>query len=122
MLFRSHLKSSGVCHLTGDKQRPAGDEAYHMRRFHGLEKEYPLGLANLSLMSGAAILPYFCTIQDRGRVLIEIHPPIRPPSSPAPTGSAEREAQILDLVDSFADVLEAAVNRTPGNQRWLWLD
>jgi KDO2-lipid IV(A) lauroyltransferase len=122
MLALRHLKSSGVCHLTGDKQRPATDEAYHVRCFHGLKKEYPLGLANLSLMSGASILPYFCTIQDRGRVWIEIHPPIRPPVSPAPTGSAERDAQIRHLTDRFADVLEGEINRTPGNQRWLWLD
>jgi lauroyl/myristoyl acyltransferase len=79
-------------------------------------------MANLSLMGGAAILPYFCTIQDRGRVTIEIKPPLRPPAPPAPNGSAEREAQILDLTDRFAAVLEAEIDRTPGNQRWLDLE
>jgi lauroyl/myristoyl acyltransferase len=122
LLALRHLKSGGVFQLTGDKQRTAADEAYHVRTFHGLAKEYPLGLANLSLMSGAAILPYFCTLQDRGRVLIEIHPPIRPQTPLAPAGSPERQAQIIQLTDSFATVLEAEINRTPGNQRWLGLD
>jgi lauroyl/myristoyl acyltransferase len=122
ILALRQLQSGGICQLTGDKQRTAEDKRCHVRTFHGLAKRDPLGMANLSLMGGAAILPYFCTIQDRGRVTIEIKPPLRPPAPPAPNGSAEREAQILDLTDRFAAVLEAEIDRTPGNQRWLDLE
>jgi len=122
MLALRHLKSGGVCHLTGDKPRPAAVNVYQVRTFHGLEKECPRGLANLSLMSGSAIPPYFRTIHDRGRVLFEIHPPIRPQTPLAPAGSPERQAQNIQLTDSFAVVLIAEINRAPGNQRWRGLD
>ncbi len=113
------LQAGGCLHLTGDRRQEQDDKSSVRRTFHGITRQYPQGLANLSLMGGAAILPYFCTLQPGGRVRIEIHPPIRPPVPPAPAGSSERKAQIEDLVHRFAAVLEGEIEQTPGNQRWM---
>jgi len=119
MLALRELQAKGCLHLTGDRQKEKDDQRSIQRTFHGITRQYPQGMANLALMGGAAILPYFCTLQPGGRVRIDIHPPIRPPVPPAPAGSPEREAQIEDLVHRFAAVLEGEIEQTPGNQRWM---
>ena len=118
MLALRHLQSGGCLHLTGDRLKEKADQRSVQRTFHGITRQYPQGMANLALLGGAAILPYFCTLQPGGRVRIDIHPPLRPPIPPAPAGSAERESQIEDLIRRFAAVLEAQIEQTPGNQRW----
>lgn len=114
-----HLRSGGGLQVTGDWMNQYDDPRSYARTFRGITRQYPQGLANFSLMGGAAILPYFCTFRPGGRVRIEIHPPLRPPVRPAPAGSAEREAQLEELVNRFATVLEAEIERSPGTQHWM---
>lgn len=118
LLVMRHLRSGGCLQVTGDWQSEQQEPHSYERRFWGLSRRYPQGMANFSLMGGAAILPYFCTLQPDGRVRISIHPPLRPPASSATAGSQEREAQLEDLVQRFAAVLEAEIERSPGVQRW----
>ena len=119
MLALRHLQSGGCLHLTGDRLKEKADQRSVQRTFHGITRQYPQGMANFALLGGAAILPYFCTLQPGGRVRIDIHPPLRPPIPPAPAGSAERESQIEVLVRRFAAVLEAQIEQAPGTQRWM---
>ncbi|MFM9116727.1 MAG: hypothetical protein ACKOU6_11270 [Planctomycetota bacterium] len=114
-----HLQAGGCVQMTGDRQRENDEQQCVRRTFRGITRPYPLGIANLSLLGGAAILPYFCTLQPGGRVRIEIHPPLRPPAPPAPAGTPEREAQIEQLVHQFAAVMEAVIEEAPGNVRWM---
>lgn len=119
LLVMRHLRSGGCLQVTGDwPVQKQGPHSYQ-RTFRGLARRYPQGMANFSLTGGAAILPYFCTLRPGGRVRIEIRPPLRPPSSAAPAGSAQREAQLEELVHRFAAVLEAEIERSPGTQRWV---
>lgn len=119
LLVMRHLRSGGCLQVTGDWPiQKQGPQSYQ-RTFRGIVRRYPQGMVNFSLMGGAAILPYFCKLQPSGRVLIEIHPPLRPPAQPAPAGSAEREVQLEDLVNRFAAVLEAQIERSPGIAHWL---
>jgi lauroyl/myristoyl acyltransferase len=119
LLVMRHLRAGGCLQVTGDW--PIQKEGLHSypRTYRGLTRRYPQGMVNFSLMGGAAILPYFCTLRPGGRVRIEIRPPLRPPASPAPAGSAEREAQLEELVHRFAAVLEAEIERSPGSPRWV---
>lgn len=118
LLVMRHLRSGGCLQITGDWQSEERGPHSYQRTFRGLARRYPQGMANFSLMGGAAILPYFCTLRSGGRVRIEIRPPLRPPVPPAPPGSAAREAQVEDIVHRFAAVLEAEIERSPGIQRW----
>lgn len=119
LLVMRHLRSGGCLQVTGDWPiQKQGPQSYE-RTFRGITRRYPQGMANFSLTGGAAILPYFCTLEPGGKVRIDIHPPLRPPARPAPAGSAEREAQLEDLVNRFAAVLEAEIERSPGTQRWV---
>jgi len=119
LLVMRHLRSGGCLQITGDWQNEKPGPHSYQRTFRGLARRYPQGMANFSLMGGAAILPYFCTLRPGGRVRIEIRPPLRPPVPPAPPGSAAREAQVEDIVQRFAAVLEAEIERSPGIQRWM---
>lgn len=113
-----HLRSGGCVQVTGDRQREQPEPRSYWRTFHGVSRQYAQGMARLSLLSGAAILPSFCTLQPGGRVRIEITPAIRPPTPPAPAGTPERDAQIGELIHRFATAHEAAIEKTPGNQCW----
>ncbi|MFM7249823.1 MAG: hypothetical protein ACKO5R_07995 [Planctomycetaceae bacterium] len=114
-----HLRCGGCLQVTGDWPNQKDGPHSYERTFRGITRKYPQGMANFALTGGAAILPYSCTLRPWGKVRIEIHPPLRPPSPAAPAGSAAREEQLAGLVDRFAGVLEAEIERSPGTQRWM---
>ena len=110
------LQAGGCINITAERMQDFGEQSTK-RQWPGIEMLFLLGLPNLALASGASIHPYFCTLESSGRVRVEIKPPIRPPTEVAPIGTPEREQQIESLVDEFAKVFRAEVERAPGNLR-----
>lgn len=68
--------------------------------FFGRRVNFPVGLARLSLATGAPLLTGFFIPQDYGRFLFEIHKPLRG-DSPA------------EIVQDYASRLEAAIRQYP---------
>jgi lauroyl/myristoyl acyltransferase len=112
------LQAGGCINITAERMK-GFDQQSSQRDWPGISMQFLLGLPNLSLGSGASILPYFCTLQHRGRVRVEIKPPIRPPTEVARVGTPAREQQVERLVDEFDKVFRAEVERTPGNLRTI---
>ena len=110
------LQAGGCINITAERMQDFGEQSTK-RQWPGIEMQFLLGLPNLALASGASIHPYFCTLEPSGRVRVEIKPPIRPPTEVAPVGTPARQRQIESLVDEFAKVFRAEVERAPGNLR-----
>lgn len=72
--------------------------------------------AQISLRSGAPVLPIFAYRMPRGHYRIVAHPPIRSASS---GGSKPAAADVAALTARYSEVTEAAIRREL--DQWLWM-
>ena len=72
--------------------------------------------AQISLRSGAPVLPIFAYRMPRGRYRIVAHPPIRSVSS---GGSKPAASDVAALTARYSEVTEAAIRREL--DQWLWM-
>lgn len=107
-IFRA-LKQGKVVVILNDQD--AGPEGYP-GRFFGLPASIPSGPALFAYRAGVAVLSGFVT-GDRGRVRIEIQPPIDY------SGAKSGEEAAARVLDEYSRRLEEAVRRFPEDYFWL---
>ncbi len=69
------------------------------------------GFAELALNTGAAVVPMFCNMKSDGRIHMTIMPPLI-------MGTGDRDSQIADLLDQYADFINASWRTAPESIRW----
>jgi len=114
MLALRHLQSGGCLHLTGDRLKEKADQRSVQRTFHGITRQYPQGMANLALLGGAAILPYFCTLQPGGRVRIDSTLPCGLPSRQPPRALPSGSRKLKTSSAGLPPCWKPRSNRLPG--------
>lgn len=72
--------------------------------------------AQISLRSGAPVLPIFAYGRGQGRYSIVAHSPILPPAS---GGSKPSAAEVHNLTAQYAQATEMAIRRELG--QWMWM-
>ncbi|MFN8855355.1 MAG: hypothetical protein ACK50P_07310 [Planctomycetaceae bacterium] len=108
------LRAGGCVHTAGD-HATSGEQRSRPFTYGGGEVTFPLGMPTLSLLSGAAMIPYFCTLDESGRVRVELKPVIRPRCRPEGLTPEQRQEEIEWLCEQSARVHIAAVEQAPGN-------
>ncbi|HBH51042.1 MAG TPA: hypothetical protein DDY91_04030 [Planctomycetaceae bacterium] len=108
------LRAGGCVHTAGD-HATSGEQRSRPFTYGGGEVTFPLGMPTLSLLSGAAMIPYFCTLDESGRVRVALKPAIRPRCRPEGLTPEQRQQEIEWLCEQYARVHIAAVEQAPGN-------
>ena len=108
------LRAGGCVHTAGD-HATSGEQRSRPFTYGGGEVTFPLGMPTLSLLSGAAMIPYFCTLDESGRVRVALKPVIRPRCRPEGLTPEQRQEEIEWLCEQYARVHIAAVEQAPGN-------
>lgn len=105
------LRQGGVFHVAADGyQTPR----YIVARFHGRQRSFGIGFAEMALNTGATAIPVFVSLQPGGQVTIDFRPPLA-------AGAGERSAQVEGLVRQYADQFAAVWAADLGNIRWRHL-
>ena len=105
------LKQGGVFHVAADGyQTPR----HIVVPFHGRQRSFGIGFAEMALSTGAAAIPVFVSLQPGGQVTIDFRPPLH-------TAAGERSAQVESLVRQYADQFAAVWAADLGNIRWRHL-
>lgn len=119
MAAMRHLKAGGIVHLLTDSTVRKMSRSPQVS-WCGLKIDFPLGVPTLAQASGAAIIPYFATLNDQGQWQVEFKPAIYPRATAIPLSPQQREAEILELLDQYRAVWQAEVEKTPGNLLMYW--
>ena len=81
--------------------------------FFGRPAKTSVGCANLSLKTGAAIIPMYCHRVDFGKYEIEVYPEIQFEQS------GDKQKDIKDLTQLVNNATEVAIRKHP--EHWLWI-
>lgn len=103
---RNALAAGGVLHIAGDGLRGLSGKPLP---FLGRERSFPSSVAELALATHAAILPVFGSVDQQGRVDIDILPAL---VMPDPT--LAREDQVTYINAQYRTLLEARWRADPG--------
>lgn len=104
---RNALTEGGVLHIAGDGLRGLSGKAMP---FLGRERRFPSSVAELAMVTGAAVLPVFGSLDADGRVNLEILPPLTQLD-----GSASREDLVAHVNAQYCALLEARWRADPGS-------
>jgi hypothetical protein len=99
------LSRGGLVHTAGDGDRGAGTIQVP---FRGRWGSFGEGFAALAILAGVPVLPVFARMDARGRLDLEILPPL--PDDPA---ARDRRARARRLVEAYVRLLEARWAETP---------
>lgn len=100
------LEQGGVVAITGDGYQ--GTLPF-LLPFCGRQRRFGIGFAELSLRTGAKIVPLACAIQPQGRITADFLEPL------AATAQAPHEALVASLVQQYATLLEQRWRSDPGS-------
>jgi lauroyl/myristoyl acyltransferase len=103
------LKKGKVVHLAADGRR--GDSGFVLT-FHGRQRHFAAGFAELAVNTGAVVLPVFAPFDEEGRVNIEFLEPLDSGSE-----SMAHSERVESLVRQYARLLEQRWSQDPGNVR-----
>ncbi len=103
---RNVLADGGILHIAGDGLRGLSGKPLP---FLGRERHFPGSVAELSIATGAAILPVFGSLDRNGRIRLDILPPLAPLA-----GEAAREDQVAHINAQYCAFLEARWKADPG--------
>ncbi|MBK9093907.1 MAG: AMP-binding protein [Anaerolineae bacterium] len=105
------LKQGGVFHVAADGyQTPR----HVVVPFHGRQRSFGIGFAEMALNTGAAAIPVFVSLQPGGQVTIDFRPPLV-------AGAGARSAQVESLVRQYVGQFAAVWAADLGNIRWRHL-
>jgi lauroyl/myristoyl acyltransferase len=97
-----HLQGGGVVALQVDRL-PQGIRTEKVRLL-GAPGEIPLGPLRLAQLSGAPLLPIFCSRVGYREYKVEAYPPIQLPKRASPAELAEAAQKVADAVTAFLRV------------------
>lgn len=104
---RKVLLGGGILHIAGDGLRgQSGREI----AFLGRARRFPTSVAELALLTGAAVVPVFGPLNVNGQIRLEFLPPLNPPEP-----GLSREASVDHLILQYRDLLEARWLADPGS-------
>ncbi|MBK7199802.1 AMP-binding protein [Candidatus Amarolinea dominans] len=105
------LRQGGVFHVAADGyQTPR----HIVAPFHGRQRSFGIGFAEMALNTGAAAIPVFVSLQPGGQVTIDFRPPLV-------AGAGARSAQVESLVRQYVGQFAAVWAADLGNIRWRHL-
>ncbi len=103
------LRDNGLVGFMLDQNRPAGQGVFV--DFFGKAAATTPGLAVMSAQTGAPVVPVFIHRTPEGRHVVEVRPPIAPPS--------DRQAEtIRDFTARCTKIIEDEIRLHP--EQWLW--
>jgi lauroyl/myristoyl acyltransferase len=79
-------------------------------RFHDITIPFHVSFAELALLTKAAVVPVFATMDRKGKIVIEFQPPLQHGEEGAP-----KESRINFLLDQYVTCLEQKWRDDPGN-------
>jgi len=100
------LKENRILCISGDGK---GGHKFIPLRFLGQTEFFPTGMATMSKLSGASILPVFCIKKESGKTTLSIEPPIN--------ADADRKVSSENCVSTYAGLLEKYIKRYPEQYR-----
>ena len=101
-----HLRRNGIVTIAGDGHHGSGPR--HPVTICGRQHELADGGISLALMTGAAILPCFVSVDDAPRFRLEFQEPLTCPSG-------DRGTQTQALAEAYAERIAGFVSRHPTN-------
>jgi lauroyl/myristoyl acyltransferase len=108
------LERGGVFGIAGDGYH--GESGVTIP-FHGRQRHFRAGFAELAVRTGATVIPVFISAQPAGHVQVAFDAPLKPGSSDS--GHAER---VESLIRQYAALLEQYWARAPGNVTWKFIE
>jgi lauroyl/myristoyl acyltransferase len=104
----SLLKKNGILCISGDGK---GGLKFIPLKFLGQTEFFPTGMASMSKLSGASILPVFCIKEESGKTVLNIEHPIN-----ADTDN-DRKDTLENCVSTYAKRLETYIKLYPEQYR-----
>ena len=111
---REVLKEGGIVHLLGDGYHGMSSQTLDfLGKLRGFRPSY----AELSMATGAAVLPFFIDCSMNGRITIDIHPPLYHGD---PSDSPEKKRALMTR--EYAGLLAGKWSGQPWNVYWKFME
>jgi lauroyl/myristoyl acyltransferase len=108
-ILLDRLKQNAILCVPGDGNE--GQKRIPMKCLNHIQL-FATGMVSLARISGASILPMFCTGEENGRISLIIEPPIYI------NKRADRERGLENSVSQYVSLLESYIRKYPEEYKW----